>query len=614
MRYVLAQINPTVGDLPGNAARVLAALATAEKFSPDLVVFPEMTLSGYPPEDLLLKPAFLTAAELTLQNIAARVRGRAVVGYPSSPFFAGHPRLLAPLPPRYVARPRNTAAVIDDSAVVAEYHKCLLPNYAVFDEKRYFAAGDGGLVLELQNGDARQKTGVVICEDAWNLAGPVREEAAAGATVIACLSASPFYRGKESERLATFAALCRAYGIYFLYCNLVGGQDELVFDGASFALSPQGEIIAQAKNCAEDFLVIDIPNTQSCATPSCDTPSCDTPRVTPPRAAAANDARPIIVCALKSAAPAHSDYQRASAAADGIPPTGEALEPVYAALTLGLRDYVRKNGFTGVIVGLSGGIDSALTAAVAVDALGKENVWGVTMPSIYSSAATRDDAKILADNLGMRFSVLPIAAPLAAFERELTPLYAAADPRRDPENLTGQNLQARIRAVYLMALANKYGLLLLNTSNKSESAVGYGTLYGDMAGGFAVIKDVFKTEVWKLSRYVNARRGREVIPVSTIERTPSAELRENQEDRQSLPDYPILDPILKMYVEDDAALAEIIAAGFDEAVVRRVARMVDRSEFKRRQSVCGAKVTPKAFGKDRRLPVTNRFAYEEITN
>ncbi|GHV22438.1 NAD+ synthase [Planctomycetales bacterium] len=609
MRYVLAQINPTVGDLPGNAARVLAALATAEKFSPDLVVFPEMTLSGYPPEDLLLKPAFLTAAELTLQNIAARVRGRAVVGYPSSPFFAGHPRLLAPLPPRNEARPRNTAAVIDDGAIVAEYHKCLLPNYAVFDEKRYFAAGDGGLVLALQNGDARQKVGVVICEDAWNLAGPVREEAAAGATVIACLSASPFYRGKESERLATFAALCREYGVYFLYCNLVGGQDELVFDGASFALSPQGEIIAQAKNCAEDFLVIDIPNT----------PSCATPRVTPPRATA-DDARPvpsravatrpIIVCALKSAAPAHSDHQRASASADGLPPPAEALEPVYAALTLGLRDYVRKNGFTGVIVGLSGGIDSALTAAVAVDALGKENVWGVTMPSIYSSAATRDDAKILADNLGIRFSVLPIAAPLAAFEQELTPLYAAADPRRDPENLTGQNLQARIRAVYLMALANKYGLLLLNTSNKSESAVGYGTLYGDMAGGFAVIKDVFKTEVWKLSRYVNARDGREVIPVSTIERTPSAELRENQEDRQSLPDYPLLDPMLKMYVEDDATLAEIIAAGFDEALVRRVARMVDRSEFKRRQSVFGTKVTPKAFGKDRRIPATNRFADE----
>lgn len=593
-RFVLAQINTTVGDLEGNARRVLSALEQAQAYAPDLVIFPEMTLTGYPPEDLLLKPGFLEASERVMQDLARQVKGNTLIGYPSHPLYASHPNQLPQLPKlKDTDRPHNTALLVSDGRIVADFHKCLLPNYAVFDEKRYFAEGGRALNIDLRGADgATLRLGVVICEDAWEDFGPAKDSAAAGAQAILCLSASPFHRTKEQERIQAFSRLCNGNNVYFLYCNLVGGQDELIFDGASFVMNPQGEIIRKAKTCEEDFLVFDLP---------ADLPAQNAARQDPALKTLA-PVRPMDTVALA----AHPAAQRPAVAAAAVEPYHE-LAAVYAALVLGVRDYVRKNGFAGVLIGLSGGIDSALTAAIAVDALGPDNVFGVTMPSRYSSGETKDDARILAENLGIRFESLPIEGPFAAFEEVLTPVYAGADPAKDPENLTGQNLQARIRGVYLMALSNKYGLLLLNTTNKSESAAGYGTLYGDMCGGYAAIKDVLKTEVWKLSYYVNELHGREVIPVTTIVRVPSAELRENQEDRQSLPDYPLLDPILSLYVEQDMTFDEIVAAGHDRELVRRIVRLVDRSEFKRRQSVFGPRVSPKAFGKDRRLPVTNRF-------
>ncbi len=593
-RFVLAQINTTVGDLEGNARRVLVALAQAQHYAPDLVIFPEMTLTGYPPEDLLLKPGFLEAAEQVMQNLVRQIKGNVLIGYPSHPRYAAHPSPLPHLPRlKDTERPHNTALLVSNGKIVAEFHKCLLPNYAVFDEKRYFAEGTRALNIDLvpASGGAAQKLGVVICEDAWEDFGPAKDSAAAGAQAILCLSASPFHRTKEYERVDAFSRLCRGNHVYFLYCNLVGGQDELIFDGASFVMNPQGEIISKAKNCEEDFLVFDLPEL-----PAQDAAKQDGALRT------LEPVRPVDTVTIQA---------RAVTERPACPPvkveTYDETAAVYAALVLGVRDYVRKNGFFGVIIGLSGGVDSALTAAIAVDALGQENVFGVTMPSRYSSTETRDDARILAENLGIRFESLPIEGPFAEFEKVLTPVYAGADPKRDPENLTGQNLQARIRGVFVMALSNKYGLMLLNTTNKSESAVGYGTLYGDMCGGYAAIKDVLKTEVWKLSYYVNHLHKREVIPVTTIERVPSAELRENQEDRHSLPDYPLLDPVLALYVEQDMTFEEIVAAGYDPELVRRIVRLVDRSEFKRRQSVFGPRVSPKAFGKDRRLPVTNRF-------
>lgn len=580
-RYILAQINTTVGDLEGNARKVLAALAGAERYAPDLVIFPEMTLSGYPPEDLLLKPGFLDEAQRVMDWLVPQVTLNALIGYPLRPERApgGVGFGAAAEGGALALRPRNTAAFLTGGNVVAQYHKCLLPNYAVFDEKRYFDSGDFALNLNLDG----QLVGVQVCEDAWEDEGPAADCAAAGAGVIVNLSASPFHRTKEQDRIAAFSRLCQGNGVYFLYCNLVGGQDELIFDGASFVMNPAGDVIAKAKAFEDDLLVVDLPVCSG----------------------QGRSIRPAMR-PVQTVNAARNTAQKPVAPVCSVQPSQE-LADIYGALVLGTRDYVRKNGFAGVILGLSGGIDSALTAVIAADALGAENVFGVTMPSRYSSGETRDDARIVAENLGMRFASIPITGPFAEFEKELAPHFAGADPKRDPDNLTPQNLQARIRAVYLMALANKYALMLLNTSNKSESAVGYGTLYGDMAGGYAPIKDVFKMDIWRLSYYANERHGREVIPVSTIVRVPTAELRENQEDRHSIPDYPELDPVLEMYVEKDMTLPEIVAAGVDRELARRIIRLVDRSEFKRRQSVFGPRVTPKAFGKDRRLPVTNRF-------
>ncbi len=562
VRYALAQINTTVGDLEGNAQKILETMIRVQEYAPDLVIFPEMTLTGYPPEDLLLKPGFIAETRKIVTELSAKISGTALVGYPS--LKAGQ-------------RPRNTAGLMRNGVLVHEYHKCLLPNYAVFDEKRYFDEGNVGLNLQIDE----EICGVVVCEDAWEESGPIKDETENGAGIIACLSASPYHKQKEESRIKVFSNICKRQNTYLLYCNLVGGQDELVFDGASFVMSPAGEILAKLPAFTEDILYYDttggLKNKFKASTREVETIEIapnqeEKPEIT---------LKPVV--------------------------TKDKYADVYGALVLGVGDYVRKNGFKGVIVGLSGGIDSALTAAIAVDALGKENVFGVTMPSRYSSGETKDDARILAENLGIRFESLAIERPFKEFEAMLADIFATAELGSDPEDITAQNLQARIRAVYVMAISNKFGLLLLNTSNKSESAVGYGTLYGDMAGGYAAIKDVLKTDVWGISYYVNKLHGREVIPVSTIERVPSAELRPDQEDRQSLPDYPLLDPILELYVEQDMTYPEIVAKGHDPEIVRKIIYLTDRAEFKRRQSVIGPRVTPKAFGKDRRLPVTNRF-------
>jgi len=572
VRYALAQINATVGDLEGNAERILAALRQSRHFSPDLVVLPELALTGYPPEDLLLKPAFQDACEKVFGELVAQVRGRALIGYP---LLEGDGRLY------------NAAAVVADGRVLAAYRKVLLPNYAVFDEKRYFFPGTRGLVLEL----AGQKVGVQVCEDAWDEAGPARDEAAAGARIIANLSASPFSSRKHAQRQETFARLCCGLGVWFVYCNLVGGQDGLVFDGGSLVMNPQGEIVAQAKEFEEDLLLVDIPDVPVIP----DVPEAERPEI--------SEGRPVDRCSMGR------EQTVAGEEREPIPRrVGQRLsllERTYSALVLGVRDYMRKNGFSGVVIGLSGGIDSALTAAVAVDALGRENVLGVTMPSRYSSSAARGDVDRLVGNLGIRLDTFPIESVVEKFRGSLAGVFATLED--DPRDVTDQNLQARVRAVYLMAISNKLGLLVLNTSNKSETAVGYGTLYGDMIGGYGALQDVFKTQVWELSREVNRKHGREVIPIGTINRLPSAELRPDQRDSDSIPEYSLLDPILEMYVEQDCSYDEITAAGHDPAVVREVISLVDGNEFKRRQAVPGVRVTPKAFGKDRRLPITNSF-------
>jgi len=566
VRYALAQINATVGDLEGNAERILAAIGQSRLSSADLVVLPELALTGYPPEDLLLKPGFHDACEKVFGELVEQIEQRTLIG---CPLREGDGRLY------------NAAVLVEDRRVSAVYRKVLLPNYSVFDEKRYFSRGMKGLLLEMPG----QTVGIQICEDAWDPAGPARDEAAAGAQVIANLSASPFSSQKQERREETFARLCKDNNVWFVYCNLVGGQDGLVFDGGSMVVAPSGEVVARAKEFEADLLLVDIP----------ELPKKESREI--------ENARPVDRCSARVATEPEAEEKKPleTRATEET----SLLEQTYRALVLGVGDYVRKNGFTGVVIGLSGGIDSALTAAVAVDALGSENVLGVTMPSRFSSSEIRSDVDRLVESLGIRLHTFPIEETLDKFRQLLEPVFASLE--EDPENLTDQNLQARIRAVYLMALSNRLGLLVLNTSNKSETAVGYGTLYGDMIGGYAAIQDVFKTQVWALSRYVNEKHAREIIPESTIERVPTAELRPEQKDSDSIPEYSLLDPILKMYVEEDRSYEEIITAGHDAATVRKAIRLVDRNEFKRRQAVPGVRVTPKAFGKDRRLPITNRF-------
>ncbi|MHC4874526.1 MAG: NAD+ synthase [Planctomycetota bacterium] len=554
-RIAVCQINATVGALDKNLEKIKEFCEKAAAAGADLALFPELTICGYPPEDLLLKPRFIKdCQDRVLKNIPDLALP-ALIGFP---YTAEDNKIY------------NAAALIADKKVKGIYCKNLLPNYSVFDEKRYFDEGSRGMIIEIE----KQRLGVVICEDAWSLEGPAKSEAEAGIDAILCLSASPFHRGKHFEREEIFAQLCTAYKADFIYCNLVGGQDELVFDGGSLYIEKDGTIAKRGAEFSEDIFLIDLKESN----------------------ATAKESDKVDVIKL----PQSSSEKVFLTDTENTKLDTEA--EIYECLVLGVRDYVRKNGFEKAVIGLSGGIDSALTAAVAVDALGKENVTGVTLPSQYSSDETKSDAYALAENLAIKIHTIPIKPAFDTFKNELSDLFAGLE-----ENLTEENLQARIRAVYLMALSNKFGWLVLNTSNKSESAVGYGTMYGDMIGAYAVLKDVFKTTVFKLSCFVNKKHGCEVIPETTITRPPTAELRPDQKDSDSIPEYEILDPVLEAYIEKDMSIAEMISEGFNEEVIRRAVRLTDINEWKRRQSVPGVRVTPKAFGKDRRMPLTNGY-------
>ena len=563
MRLALAQINAVVGDLEGNRERILAALADARSANADIVLLPELAVTGYPPEDLLLRPAFVRAAEDSLRAIAAETKGlTALVG---TPWFD---RDLF-----------NACAVCSDGDLKAVYRKRFLPNYGVFDEDRYFASGRD-LIL-LRHGEIL--VGPTICEDVWQPGPPATDLALGGAELLVNLSASPYFVGKAEDREEMLVTRARDNSAYLAFCNLVGGQDELLFDGHSVVLDDEGEVLARAPGFEEALLVVDLDPSEAIGRRLRDVRRRALTRER-------EDAREPIVVEL-GANPRQQSEPAPAMIADFDP----ALEQMRKALVLALRDYVGKNGFGDVVLGLSGGIDSALVATLAVDALGPERVHCVSMPSRYSSAGTQSDAQRLAENLGCDFRELPIESVVNAFhERDV-----------GTTGLAAENLQARVRGMTLMSLSNEHGWLVLATGNKSELSVGYSTLYGDLAGGFALIKDVYKTDVFRLARYLNERAGRELIPVSIIERPPSAELRPDQQDEDSLPPYDQLDRVLEAYVELDRSREELLADGHDPGTVERALSLIDRAEYKRRQAPPGVKLRPKAFGRDRRTPITN---------
>ncbi len=567
IRVAAAQSNFVVGDLEGNLESALDAYGAASSAGVDLVVFPELTITGYPPEDLLLKNAFLKRSFECVEEFASKTtRTVAVIGFPESADSL-----------------MNSAAVCAGGSIIGLYRKHLLPNYSVFDEQRYFAAAveDGPLFVV-----AGVRVGVTICEDAWSQSGPILSQAAGGAELIVNLNASPYYAGRVAERERMLSTRAEEAGVPIVYANLVGGQDELVFDGASMIVNEHGVLLARAAQFSEELLVADL-----------EVPTgADRRDVKRPETTAL--AEVVVSAELISA----ESIGAGSTAKPHIHPLLSPTHEVFEALVLGTRDYVRKNGFSEVVIGLSGGIDSSIVAAIAVEALGADCVHGVLMPSRWSSPGSLTDAAALAHALQIKTRTIPIEAAHAAFESLLTESFIDRLP-----DLTEENLQARVRGTLLMALSNKFGWMVLTTGNKSEMATGYSTLYGDMAGGFAVIKDVAKMLVFELCRDLNTRTGREVIPSNVIAKPPSAELRPDQTDEDSLPPYAILDRVIEAYVERDLSLGEIEAEGFDRAVIEQVIRLVDRSEYKRRQSPPGVRVTPKAFGKDRRLPITNRW-------
>ena len=569
MRIALAQINTTVGDLDANRERIVGRLAEARDAGADLVLFPELAVTGYPPEDLLLRPGFLRAARRTLEAIAAEARGITAL--------VGTPHLDRDL--------FNACAVCADGEVKAFYRKRFLPNYGVFDEDRYFQPGRDLLLLRI--GDTL--VGPTICEDVWQPGPPATELALAGAHVVANLSASPFHLGKGRQREEMLAQRARDNVCWVALVNAVGAQDELVFDGHSVVVDQDGDVVARAPAFEEALLLADI-----------DAATAIGRRLSDARRRALARERPELpdppVVDLGEARALDAPAPRA------VSSLLEELEEMRLALELGLRDYVEKNGFRTVAVGVSGGIDSALTAALASEALGRDNVVAVSMPSRFSSAETQRDARVVAENLGLRFLEIPIEGAVAAVGDALADVFAGTEP-----DLAEENVQARMRGLLLMALSNKFGWLVVATGNKSELSVGYATLYGDMAGGFALLKDVFKTDVFRLARHLNARAGRALIPETILERAPSAELREAQLDEDSLPPYPKLDRVLEAYVELDRSREEMTTDGFDAEVVERALAMIDRAEYKRRQAPPGVKLKPKAFGRDRRVPITNRW-------
>ncbi len=539
-RVAMAQINTAVGDLGGNRRKILQSISDAKKKRADLLLFPELTLTGYPPEDMLFKERFVSDNLILLKSILPHTTGIGVI--------LG-----------YVDRDKedriyNAAALVMNKKILFNYRKVELPNYGVFDEKRYFTPGFHPGLFDR----SRQKITLSICEDIWRShAWVYQRQWVAKNGLLINISASPYHVGKQKEREKLLKNLARRTGATVFYLNLVGGQDELVFDGGSMVLNPDGRIIAQAKRFEEDLLVVDLPSSRR---------------------------KP-----------------------NGFSKKTKMLsreEEVYRALVLGTQDYIRKTGFQKVLVGLSGGIDSALVARIAVDALGSDNVIGVTMPSPYTSWETLEDAKILSKNLGIRCSELRIDSVFQNYLETLKDVFA-----NKPPDITEENLQARIRGNFLMALSNKFGYLVLTTGNKSEMATGYCTLYGDMAGGFAVIKDVPKTLVFKLARFRNQQSPKNSIPLRILKRPPTAELRPNQKDQDTLPPYPLLDRTLELYVENDLSVDQIIRKGIPSTIAKKVSRMVDGNEYKRRQAPPGVKITPKAFGRDRRMPISNRYIF-----
>lgn len=554
MKLALAQINPIVGDISGNCQKMCESVASARKDGADLVIFPELAVCGYPPKDLLLKPRFVAKNTEAVERLAAATRdGPAVlVGFVRRNDDAVGRDLL------------NAAALLQDGRIVAEFYKSLLPTYDVFDEHRYFEPGNGSNVVECRLGDRMIKLGVTICEDLWNdehlvrrrlyRKNPIHELTNAGAQLIVNISASPFVADKQDFRERLLGGQAAARHLPIAFVNQVGGNDELIFDGASCFFGADGKVAARAKAFGEDLLIV-------------------------------------------------NDSSLGDARREPYPKT---IASVWDALVLGTRDYVGKCGFREVVLGLSGGIDSAVTAAIAVEALGADRVHGVAMPSRYSSDHSRTDAEVLAKNLSMEFRTIPIGTIHDVFEREMTPHFAGKSP-----DITEENIQARIRGGILMALSNKFGWLLLTTGNKSELAVGYCTLYGDMCGGLAVISDVPKTMVYQLARHINEKSGRKIIPSSTITKPPSAELRPDQHDQQSLPEYDELDAILFEHIEQEKSAEELIETGHDEAVVRDVIRKVDLNEYKRKQAATGLKVTSRAFGVGRRMPIAARMTWSK---
>ena len=571
MRLALAQINPVVGDLEGNRELIFERLSEARSNSADLVVFPELAVTGYPPEDLLLRPGFIRAAEESVEQIALETRGTTVL--------VGAPHFDRDL--------YNACYVLSGGEVKAIYRKRFLPNYGVFDEDRYFAPGRDLVLLE----HGKTLIGPTVCEDMWQPGPPATDLALAGAELLVNISASPFYVGRDREREEMFVTRARDNSCFVAFCNAVGGQDELIFDGHSVVIDDEGKVIARAPGFEEALLFADIEPQEVIGRRLRDVR----------RRALAREREtipPVDIIHVGSRGPS----QNGSKVTVEVAPFVDELEQMRGALELGLRDYVRKNGFREVVVGVSGGIDSAVTAALAAEALGPERVHCVSMPSRYSSEETRSDARRLAESLGCPFREIPIGAIVDGFGDALAGAFEGREP-----DLAEENIQARARGVLLMALSNKFGWMLVATGNKSELSVGYATLYGDMAGGFALLKDVYKTDVFRLAHYLNERAGRELIPTSIIERAPSAELRDNQLDEDSLPPYPKLDEVLEQYVEHDRTLEELSADGFDRDVVERAVSMVDRAEYKRRQAPPGVKIHPKAFGRDRRTPITNRW-------
>jgi NAD+ synthase (glutamine-hydrolysing) len=575
-RIALAQINATVGALDANTRKICTYIEKARDAGADLVAFPELAVTGYPPEDLLLKSHFVDENLKALRRIARATKGlSAIVGFVDKRDDI-----------------YNAAAFIHDGAVKQVYHKQFLPNYGVFDEERYFQAGTTCAVGVL-NGTP---VGVNICEDIWHPEGPTRDQALSGdAQIILNINASPYHRGKHKLRRRMLATRARDNQVIIAYVNLVGGQDELIFDGMSMVLDHTGKLLVHGPQFKEDLVLADVHpeavfqarlrdsrRRKQKRIPPGDAPSIE--RFDLPRLRKTPEKKPL---RYRAPEPLHP------------------LDEVYQALQLGIRDYVGKNGFSKVVIGLSGGVDSSLTAVLAADALGRDNVIGVFMPSPYTSAASGEDAALLAESLGIRLMTISIVPAFESYKSMLADAF-----RRRPPDVAEENLQARIRGNLLMALSNKFGWLVLTTGNKSEMSVGYATLYGDMAGGFAVLKDVPKTLVYELSRYRNSVEGRGrtgPIPSRVIKRAPTAELRPDQTDQDSLPPYEILDPIIQAYVEEDRSMEEIMAQGFDRAVVKKVIRMIDASEYKRRQAPIGIKITPRAFGKDRRVPITHGF-------